>query len=298
MREANAQIVTERGFKLVARAEGHAAERAGRGRAGHRGQEPISPTRWRSRSCRRSSSRISRASSSSGSNAEVTDAEIDEALGEIAEQSRPFAAKGEGAKAENGDRVTIDFTGKIDGAPFEGGTGGDVALHHRLGHVHPGLRGAARSASAAGEKRTVKVTFPQNYPAAHLAGKDAEFDVTAKSIEAPQPVTLDDEFAKTLGLESLAKLREMRQGAARARARRRCRGRRSSASCSTSSTPAHKFDAAAEPGRGRVRQRLEDDRWTTCSRAEPHLRGRGHDRGEGARTNTAASPSGACGSAS
>ena len=62
---------------------------------------------------------------------------------------------------------------------------------------------------AAGEQRTVNVTFPQTYPAAHLAGKNAEFDVTVKSIEAPQAVTLDDEFAKSLGLESLAKLREM-----------------------------------------------------------------------------------------
>jgi trigger factor len=62
---------------------------------------------------------------------------------------------------------------------------------------------------AAGEKRTVNVTFPQVYPAAHLAGKNAEFDVTVKAIEAPQAVTVDDEFAKSLGLESLAKLREM-----------------------------------------------------------------------------------------
>ena len=76
-------------------------------------------------------------------NAEVTDAEIDEALQRIAEQNRPFAAKGEGAKAENGDRVIIDFTGTIDGVPFEGGTGGDVARQYRLGHLHPGLRGPA-----------------------------------------------------------------------------------------------------------------------------------------------------------
>jgi trigger factor len=62
---------------------------------------------------------------------------------------------------------------------------------------------------AAGGKRTVNVTFPQVYPAAHLAGKNAEFDVTVKAIEAPQAVTVDDEFAKSLGLESLAKLREM-----------------------------------------------------------------------------------------
>ena len=62
---------------------------------------------------------------------------------------------------------------------------------------------------AVGDQRTVKVTFPQVYPAAHLAGKDAEFDVTVKSIQSPQPVTLNDEFAKSVGLDSVAKLREM-----------------------------------------------------------------------------------------
>ena len=60
---------------------------------------------------------------------------------------------------------------------------------------------------AVGETRQVKVTFPVNYQAANLAGKDAEFEVTAKSIEAPAPITLDDEFAKTLGMESLEKLK-------------------------------------------------------------------------------------------
>ena len=62
---------------------------------------------------------------------------------------------------------------------------------------------------ATGEHRTVTVTFPDAYPAKELAGKKAEFDVVAKSLEAPTPVTIDDEFAKTLGLESLAKLKEL-----------------------------------------------------------------------------------------
>jgi trigger factor len=141
-------------------------------------------------------------------NAEVTEPEVDEALAKIAEQSRPFAPKGEGAKAENGDRVTIDFTGKMDGTPFQGGTGGDVSLHLGSGSFIPGFEEQLIGIGA-GEQRTVKVTFPQTYPTAHLAGKDAEFDVTAKAIETPQPLTLNDEFAKSVGLESLAKLREM-----------------------------------------------------------------------------------------
>ena len=65
----------------------------------------------------------------------------------IAEQNRPFAPKGEGAKAENGDRVTIDFTGKIDGAPFEGGTGDDVVAAARLGHASSRASRSSWSAS-------------------------------------------------------------------------------------------------------------------------------------------------------
>lgn len=140
--------------------------------------------------------------------AEVTDSEVDEAVNRIAEQNRPFAAKGEGAKAESGDRVTIDFTGKVDGEPFEGGTGGDVTVQIGSGTFIPGFEDQLIGI-AAGESRAVNVTFPDAYPAKNLAGKKAEFDVTAKSLEAPAQVTIDDEFAKTLGLESLAKLKEI-----------------------------------------------------------------------------------------
>ena len=140
--------------------------------------------------------------------AEITDAEIDEALNRIAEQNRPFAAKGEGAKAESGDRVVIDFTGKVDGVPFEGGTGGDVTLQIGSGTFIPGFEDQIIGI-AAGESRQVNVTFPDQYPAKNLAGKKAEFDVIAKSIETPTAVTIDDAFAKTLGLESLSKLKDI-----------------------------------------------------------------------------------------
>jgi trigger factor len=140
--------------------------------------------------------------------AEVSDAEVDEAVNRVAEQSRPFVAKEAGAKAETGDRVVIDFTGKIDGVPFEGGTGGDVGVSIGSGTFIPGFEDQLIGA-AVGEQRTVNVTFPQIYPAENLAGKNAEFDVTIKSVEAPKPVTIDDEFAKSLGLESLAKLKDM-----------------------------------------------------------------------------------------
>ena len=139
--------------------------------------------------------------------AEVTEAEVGEALGKIAEQNRPFAAKGEGAKVEKGDRVVIDFAGKLDGQPFEGGSGGDVGVNVGSGTFIPGFEDQLIGMSA-GETRQVKVTFPAGYPAAHLAGKEAEFEVTAKSIEVPTSVTVDDAFAKSLGLESLDKLKE------------------------------------------------------------------------------------------
>jgi trigger factor len=143
--------------------------------------------------------------------AEVTDDQIKEALDRLAEQNRPFAPKGEGGKIENGDRAVIDFAGKVDGVPFEGGTGGDVGVNVGSGTFIPGFEDQLVGMGA-GEQRVVKVTFPANYNAAQLAGKAAEFDVTVKSIEAPGQVTVDDAFAKSLGLESLDKLKEAIKG--------------------------------------------------------------------------------------
>jgi trigger factor len=143
--------------------------------------------------------------------ADVADAEVEEALGKIAEQNRPFAPKGEGAKVESGDRVVIDFTGTLEGRPFEGGTGGDIGVNVGSNTFIPGFEDQLIGISA-GEKRLVKVTFPANYMNAELAGKAAEFDVTAKSVEAPETVTVDDAFAKSLGMESLDKLKEAVRG--------------------------------------------------------------------------------------
>jgi trigger factor len=138
----------------------------------------------------------------------VSDSEVKDALDKIAEQNRPYSPKGEGAKVENGDRVVIDFTGKIDGTPFEGGTGGDVGVNVGSGTFIPGFE-EQLIGMAVGETRIVTSTFPEAYANAALAGKQAEFDVTAKSIEAPGTVTVDDAFAKSLGMESLEKLTAM-----------------------------------------------------------------------------------------
>ncbi len=140
--------------------------------------------------------------------AAVTDADVDEALKRIADQSRPYAPKGEGAKAESGDRVTVAFKGSIDGTPFEGGTGENIQVVIGSGTFIPGFEDQLVGI-AAGETRTVKASFPKNYTAAHLAGKDAEFETTASLVEAPQESKVDDEFAKNLGMESLDKLKEV-----------------------------------------------------------------------------------------
>src|SRR3979490_3249379 len=138
---------------------------------------------------------------------EVTDADVDEAIKRIADQNRSFAAKGDGAKAESGDRVTISFKGTIDGTPFDGGTGENIQVTIGTGQFIPGFE-EQLCGIAAGETRVLKVSFPKNYASEKLAGQPAEFETTATLIEAPQDTRIDDEFAKTLGLESLDKLKE------------------------------------------------------------------------------------------
>jgi trigger factor len=137
--------------------------------------------------------------------APVTDEEVDQALQTLAEQNRPFAAKAEGA--EKGDRVTISFSGTLNGESFEGGSGEDVPITLGSGQFIPGFEEHLTGIKTA-ESRSFDVKFPEDYPAAAVAGKEANFAVTAKTVEAPGAVTTDDAFAKTLGLESLAKLRD------------------------------------------------------------------------------------------
>lgn len=138
---------------------------------------------------------------------EVTDAEVDEAIKRIADQNKPYSAKTEGAKAANGDRVTINFKGSINGELFEGGTGEGIPVVIGAGQFIPGFEEQLVGIGA-GETRTLKVTFPKNYASEKLAGQPAEFETTATLIEAPGEAKIDDEFAKTLGLESLDKLKE------------------------------------------------------------------------------------------
>ncbi len=139
--------------------------------------------------------------------AEVSDADVDEAIKRIADQNRSYAAKGEGAKAETGDRVTINFKGTIEGVPFDGGTGENIQVTIGSNTFIPGFEQQLIGMTA-GDTRTLKVSFPKNYASEKLAGQPAEFETAATLLEAPQETAVNDEFAKTLGLESLDKLKQ------------------------------------------------------------------------------------------
>ena len=138
---------------------------------------------------------------------DVSDADVDDAIKRIADQNKPYAAKADGAKAETGDRVTISFKGSINGELFDGGTGEGIPVVIGTGQFIPGFE-EQLVGMAVGETRTLKVSFPKNYASEKLAGQPAEFETTATLIEAPGETKIDDEFAKTLGLESLDKLKE------------------------------------------------------------------------------------------
>jgi trigger factor len=139
--------------------------------------------------------------------ADVADLEVDEGVRRIAEQNRTYTARPEGAKAESGDRVIISFTGTVNGEAFEGGSGDDVPVRIGANVFLPGFEDQLLGI-AAGESRTVNVTFPADYAAEKLAGQAASFEVVAKAVEQPNELTVDDAFATSLGIESLDKLRQ------------------------------------------------------------------------------------------
>jgi len=139
--------------------------------------------------------------------ADITDLDVDEAVRRLAEQNRTYTAKPEGAQAESGDRVVVSFKGTVNGEPFEGGSGENVPVDIGSNTFIPGFEDQLLGI-AAGETRTVNVTFPDQYAAEKLAGLAATFEVVAKSIEKPAEITIDDAFATSLGVESVEKLRQ------------------------------------------------------------------------------------------
>src|SRR5215208_3050256 len=137
--------------------------------------------------------------------AEVPDAEVTVALERMAKQNVAYEPKD--GPAAPGDRVTVDFVGRMDGQEFQGGTAQDIKVDIGSNSFIPGFEDQLVGVRA-GDNKLVKVTFPANYTAAHLAGKDAEFDVTVKEVEAPGELKIDDEMAKGFGMDSLDKLKE------------------------------------------------------------------------------------------
>jgi len=133
------------------------------------------------------------------------DAAVDEALANLAKQAQDFADK-DGA-AENGDQVTFDFTGRIDGEAFEGGAATDFPLVLGSGQFIPGFEDQLVGTKA-GETKDVTVTFPENYGAEHLAGKEAVFECAVKGVKAPAEAAIDDALASRFGAESLDALKE------------------------------------------------------------------------------------------
>ncbi|MEC8539066.1 MAG: trigger factor [Pseudomonadota bacterium] len=138
---------------------------------------------------------------------EAGDAEIDEALNNIAEGNRPTVEVTEKRAAKSGDVVMIDFVGRIDGEAFEGGAAEGHSLELGSNSFIPGFEDGLVGVKA-GETRDVTVTFPEDYQAAHLAGKDAVFEVTVHELREKGESAIDDELATRLGFEDLAGLRD------------------------------------------------------------------------------------------
>ena len=141
----------------------------------------------------------------------VTDEQMDEALGRLAEGQKSYKDAAKSKKAADGDQLIIDFVGSIDGEKFEGGAAEDAPLVIGSGQFIPGFEEQLTGVKT-GDEKTITVTFPEDYPAEHLAGKDAQFEVTVKQVKVEADTKIDDEFAKGLGLEGLDKLKELMKG--------------------------------------------------------------------------------------
>lgn len=142
---------------------------------------------------------------------EVAEAEVDEQVARLASGAKSFTDAKKGKKAETGDQLIIDFVGKLDGVEFDGGKAEDAALEIGSGRFIPGFEEQLVGVKV-GDEKTITVTFPEDYPAENLKGKDATFDVTVKAVKVPGETKIDDDFAKNLGLESLDQLKGLLRG--------------------------------------------------------------------------------------
>ncbi|MGB8622906.1 MAG: trigger factor [Paracoccaceae bacterium] len=136
----------------------------------------------------------------------AADADVDDALKSLAESAQSFEDRKKGSKAKDGDQVVIDFVGKVDGEPFEGGAAEEYPLVLGSDSFIPGFEEQLVGAKA-GDEVEVKVSFPEEYGAEHLAGKEAVFDCTVTAVKAPKPAEIDDELAKQFGADDLDALK-------------------------------------------------------------------------------------------
>lgn len=134
------------------------------------------------------------------------EASVDEALENLAENAQDFEPRDEGAAAEDGDQVVLNFVGKVDGEAFEGGSAEDFPLVLGSSSFIPGFEEQLVGVKA-GEEKDVTVNFPDEYQAEHLAGKEAVFSCSIKEVRRPVTATINDELAKKFGAEDLATLR-------------------------------------------------------------------------------------------
>lgn len=138
--------------------------------------------------------------------AKADDAAVDEALASLAENAQNFDDRAAGAAAEEGDQVTLDFVGRVDGEAFEGGSAEDYPLVLGSNSFIPGFEDQLVGVTS-GDETDVTVTFPEDYQAAPLAGKEAVFTCTIKAVKEPKAAEINDEMAKQFGAEDLAALK-------------------------------------------------------------------------------------------
>ncbi|MFP3383140.1 trigger factor [Tritonibacter sp. SIMBA_163] len=134
------------------------------------------------------------------------DEAVTEALENLASSAQDFEAREEGAASEDGDQVVIDFVGKVDGEAFEGGSAEDYPLTLGSNSFIPGFEEQLVGVKT-GDEKDVTVTFPEEYGAEHLAGKEAVFSCTVKEVKAPKAAEINDELATKFGAEDLDQLK-------------------------------------------------------------------------------------------
>ncbi|GBR70752.1 peptidyl-prolyl cis-trans isomerase trigger factor [Gluconobacter kanchanaburiensis NBRC 103587] len=140
--------------------------------------------------------------------AKVSEETVEKALNDVARRSRKFETIEEDRAAAQGDVVCVDFVGKLDGTPFDGGTADDVNVEIGGEGFIPGFAEQMEGMKA-GEERVINVTFPADYQAEELAGKAVTFDIKAKSLKKAVDPVIDDELAKTIGFENLEQIRKI-----------------------------------------------------------------------------------------